>query len=70
MHHGAFFAQAKAGSHSQHDADRLDEQRPLAQEAPDDETTQNGFDLVRQKQVNGFLSSVSPELVITHVFTT
>lgn len=42
---GAFLAQAEASRHRQHHPHRLDQQRPLAQVAPDDEATQNGLDL-------------------------
>lgn len=45
VHQGALFAQAEARRHSQHQGDRLDQQRPLAQVAPDDEAAEDGLDL-------------------------
>lgn len=42
---GALLAQAEARRHRQHHPHRLDQQRPLAQVAPDDEAAQNGLDL-------------------------
>lgn len=45
VHQGALLAQAEARRHSQHQGDRLDQQRPLAQVAPDDEAAEDGLDL-------------------------
>lgn len=49
VNQGAFLAQAQARRDSQHQGDRLDEQRPLAQVASDDEAAENGFDLGGRK---------------------
>lgn len=49
MHQGALFAQAEARRHSQHQGDRLDQQRPLAQVAPDDEAAEDGLDLSNRR---------------------
>ena len=43
--HGSFLAETETGRHRQHDAHRLDQQRPLAQEAADDEAAQDRLDL-------------------------
>lgn len=45
MHQGPLLPQAEARRHSQHQGDRLDQQRPLAQVAPDDEAAEDGLDL-------------------------
>lgn len=42
---GPLLPQAEAGRHSQHQGDGLDHQGPLAQIAPDDEPTEDGFNL-------------------------
>lgn len=45
VHQGPLLAQAEARRHGQHQGDRLDQQRPLAQVAPNDEATEDGLDL-------------------------
>ena len=51
VHEGAFLAQAQPRRHRQHHAHRLDQQRPLAQVAPDDEAAQDGLDLLEQDEL-------------------
>lgn len=45
---GALLPQAEARRHGQHQSDGLDHQGPLAQVAPDDESTQDGLDLEKR----------------------
>lgn len=49
MNQGTFLAQAQARGNGQHQGDGLDEQRPFAQVASDDEATENSFDLEGKK---------------------
>jgi hypothetical protein len=49
MHHGTLFAQVKSSGRGQHETNRLDKQRPLAQVTSNDEATQDALYLFVHK---------------------